>query len=254
MIPPKWAGYQAWLLPIRLVLAIALWLIGWKTNKLLRASATSEESETHGPLGLRDWLGEPICNPLSEAVKRGLLESRAQRSSSTSHRTLMARKRRNPNFKAVRINNAAAAGTLGSLDVVSDTTVAAADAAYYAISIECTYNSRDFTANQGPLLFGYAHSDYADAEIEEWIETISSINRGSLVEAEIAQRKCRLVGSFPTATASESFNDGKPVRTKLGWHVPIGDGLKFWIYNGGEASLTTGGTIRNDGTMFIRYT
>ncbi len=100
------------------------------------------------------------------------------------------------------------------------------------------------TAGMGPIMVGLAHSDYTDAEVEAWIETTGSWDRGNLAEQEISQRKIRRVGTFQAeggavATDILTLNGGRPIKTKLGWNLVTGATVKMWAYNTGPTALAT---------------
>ncbi len=63
-------------------------------------------------------------------------------------------------------------------------------------SIEATYSLDNLVAGQGPIVFGVAHSDYTDAEIEQVLENTGSWNSGDKVQQEIAGRLVRIIGTF----------------------------------------------------------
>ncbi len=97
-------------------------------------------------------------------------------------------------------------------------------------------------ADVGPIMFGVAHSDYSDAEIEEVIENAGSWDEGDLINQERAKRKVRILGIFdtpPASTETSVLNDGKPMKTKLNWILLSGDTLKFWAFNMGQAAVAT---------------
>ncbi len=111
-------------------------------------------------------------------------------------------------------------------------------------SIKATYTLSDKTAgaNIGPIICGVAHSDYTDAEVEEWIEQAGSWDLGDKQTQEVRSRLVRQVGVFddPSGpTVSARLNDGRPVKTKLNWLLAEGDGLRFWCYNTGNAAIAT---------------
>ncbi len=100
-----------------------------------------------------------------------------------------------------------------------------------------------------------AHSDYTAAEVEECLEAQTAINPGNKVGQEQANRLVRSVGTVAgqgLAGASLGFNDGKPVKTKLNWHMAIGDALNVWIRNGSQVVYTTGSALRVQGTIWIK--
>ncbi len=112
-------------------------------------------------------------------------------------------------------------------------------------SIDATYSLANFTpiANAGPLIVGVAHSDYSDAEIEEWIESTGQWNEGDLVASrEIGKRLIRQIGAFATpddAADIVTLNDGKAIKTRLNWILLQGQTLRLWVYNSGSAAVAT---------------
>ncbi len=126
------------------------------------------------------------------------------------------------------------------------------DQEVYAISMDVTALLHGATGNEGPVIFGVAHSDYLAAEIEEWFEAGGSWSKGDKVANEQAQRKCRTIGSFDYLAATERLNDGKPVRVKLGFVIEDGKGLTLWAYNEGTAALTTGSIIEIKGKAYLQ--
>ncbi len=98
------------------------------------------------------------------------------------------------------------------------------------------------TANAGPIMFGVAHSDYTNAEMEEFIENVNSWNEGDLVQQEIAKRKIRIIGTFlapESAAHDEAFERGRKVKTKINWMIETGATLQVWVYNTGTMSVAT---------------
>ncbi len=115
----------------------------------------------------------------------------------------------------------------------------------FCSSIDATYSMANFTpiANAGPVIVGVAHSDYSDAEIEEWIESTGQWNEGDLVASrEISRRLIRQVGTFQSPDAATDvvvLNDGKEIHTKLGWILNQGQTLRLWAFNSGAAAIAT---------------
>ncbi len=111
-------------------------------------------------------------------------------------------------------------------------------------SVNCTYSMANWTpvAEAGPILFGWAHSNYTDAEIEEWVETLGTWNRNQLVENEVSRRLIRQVGILEipdNASDAAVYNEGRTITTKLGWRLNKTFTLRFWAYNTGTASVAT---------------
>ncbi len=119
----------------------------------------------------------------------------------------------------------------------------------YASSMVAIWSLDNFTGGVavGPPMVGVAHSDYTAAEIEEFVENTGSWNEGDLVSQEVAKRKVRIVGTFELEGSSGNevitLNEGKPIKTKLGWTLLQGQTLKLWTYNLGTAAFLT--TIPN---------
>ncbi len=86
-------------------------------------------------------------------------------------------------------------------------------------------------------MIGLAHSDYTDAEIEEYIETTDSWDQGNLVQGkEVRKRLIRRIGIFGS---SGVLNDGKPIHTRLNWLLRTGQTISLWAYNRGASALAT---------------
>ncbi len=115
----------------------------------------------------------------------------------------------------------------------------------FASSIVASWTLSEVTleANVGLLMVGLAHSDYSAAEIEQVIENTGSWDEGDLVQQEIAKRKVRIVGIFgqagQQAVGWDVLNEGRPIKTKLGWILTTGDGLAYWAYNLGTGAFST---------------
>ncbi len=95
--------------------------------------------------------------------------------------------------------------------------------------------------NIGPVLVGLAHSDYSQAEIEAWIEHVSTWDEGDKVAQETANRFIRKVGILIPKPVGEAavLNDGKPVKTKLNWILNQGQTLQSFAYNLGTSAFAT---------------
>lgn len=111
-------------------------------------------------------------------------------------------------------------------------------------SVELTWSLQEYQPadNAGPIIVGIAHSDYTLTEIEEYLESLGSWEVQDLRTQEIAKRKIRRVGVFPTVVATDDFgatvlNDGKPIRTKCNWMLHTGQTIALWYYNAGTDAL-----------------
>ncbi len=135
-----------------------------------------------------------------------------------------------------------ALGTLAAQDVVVSATQDTVNGRTLVSSIDCIYTLSGYTVvdNAGPIMVGVAHPDYADAEIEAWIENATGWDEGDKISQEIAKRLIRKIGTIPmvTSLASSPLRDGMPIKTKLNWILNQGTGLKFWAYNHGSVALS----------------
>ncbi len=137
-------------------------------------------------------------------------------------------------------------GTLASRTLVATAFDETVQDRCYVSSLIASWAMRQLTPalGQGPIMVGVAHSDYVASEIEEFIENTGSWSEGDLVSQEIGKRKIRIIGIFQsegdaTAPTMATLQDGKKIRTRLGWILNQGQTLDLWAYNLGTASLAT---------------
>ena len=155
----------------------------------------------------------------------------------------MARKRRGGNFSRYMKGNIQMTDNFPALaakDLASGITNSVSDTTRVS-SVEAVYGIQGLapTEGAGPWLVGVAHSDYSDTEIEEYIENAGAWEIGNMVQREVTQRRVRIVGQINTPGAvgeTAGLNDGKPIKTKLGWLLQEDQSLRFWIYNMGDAA------------------
>ncbi len=153
------------------------------------------------------------------------------------------------------IDKTVALSTLALGDVISDVVQDSVTETAFAISCELVWSLREVTVGEGPIQVGLAHSDYSDAEIEEYLENTGSWEIGDLVQREIAGRKVRIVGSFDASFADQSLNEGQPIKTTLKWMLATGQTLRVWAWNKSAASpLTTGALVVVSGHVWLRPT
>ena len=153
-------------------------------------------------------------------------------------------KRRMGKYIRGTVDESTSAAALAAKDVVSAVMDETVNERTLISSIVAIWSLRSFTpiANSGPLLVGVAHSDYSEAEIEEFLEATASWNEGDKVAQEVAKRLIRRIGTFgapDSATDSQTLNDGKPIKTKLNWILLQGQTLQVWVYNLGSAAVAT---------------
>ncbi len=106
-------------------------------------------------------------------------------------------------------------------------------------------------SGDGPVVVGYAHSDYSVTEIKEALEAGSSISVGNMVSQEHANRLVRKVGTFVEAEAP--LNNGMPIKTRLNWLIPIGKEVNVFAFNDHAAdALATGSILTFNGNMWVK--
>lgn len=135
--------------------------------------------------------------------------------------------------------------TLAAETAVSEVVADALSEPAYLSSVKASWAMADFTpaAGDGPIEVGVAHSDYTTAEIEEWIENTNSWEEADMIGQEVAKRKIRSVGIFPTpdelATQAVVLANGRLITTKCGWMLMGSQTLRIWAFNHGNSALAT---------------
>ncbi len=136
-------------------------------------------------------------------------------------------------------------GTLASKTLIGELVADTLDEKAWLSSVKASWSLSNWTQStlDGPIMVGVAHSDYSDAQVEEWIEQIFSWNQGDKPGQEIARRHIRRVGVFNRAPGVPAdwitLNDGRPVTTKCGWQLVTGQTVRLWAYNMGGSPLGT---------------
>ncbi len=144
-----------------------------------------------------------------------------------------------------QVDEEIALGTLASKTLVSQIFDETVNERTLVTSLIATHTMSSFTPadNIGPIMVGVAHSDYSDAEIEEFIENTGSWNEGDKVSQEVGKRLIRQIGVFDSkasgGTLDVVLNDGKPIKTKLKWILLQGQSLRQWCYNLGGSPVAT---------------
>lgn len=135
-------------------------------------------------------------------------------------------------------------GTLAGRTLVSQVMDETVNERTWISSLIASWSITEFTPGTdiGPIMVGVAHGDYSAAEIEEFIENTQSWNEGDLIAQEVAKRKIRVIGIFrgpDLATGNMLLNEGKSVRTKLGFVLNQGETLDTWAFNLGTVAIGT---------------
>ncbi len=165
---------------------------------------------------------------------------------------------KNYRLRRVAITPAVAIGALATLDVVKQAGTSAAASTLRFISIDMTWAITDLAATvDDAFQFGVAHSDYTAAEIEECLEATASMDIGNKVEQERANRLVRSIGMISPSggvilDSGITFNDGKPMKTRLNWLMSIGDTLDVWVRNGSTNVYTAGTILTGQGNLWVK--
>ncbi len=169
---------------------------------------------------------------------------------------LMARrsKRRGRAFtlRPVRMSaNSGDLSTLATVTAIRSTLIAApVGSSYRVMSLKATWSIVPFAAGDGPLVVGISHGDYSVAQIKEFIEASGAIDLGDKAAQEKANRLIRIVGTH--TDGQKVLNDGRPIKTRLNWHITQGKALSYFVYNDGAGSLTTGSFHKVNGTAWVK--
>ncbi len=152
------------------------------------------------------------------------------------------------------VNESLSLSTLAATTLIADPFDDVVTERALVSSMVASWSVINWTAGSavGPLRVGIAHSDYTDAEIEEWIETTASWDvADKLASQEISRRLIRTVGILTApanALLQSVLNDGKPIKIKLNWMLNTNQTLTIWAYNmGASAFSTTNPTVQVDG-------
>lgn len=166
---------------------------------------------------------------------------------------LAKKRRRRIRLLKGSVNKGLALSTLAADTAIGGNFADTVEERCLALSTELTWMLA--SPQEGPIVVGLAHSDYTDAEIEEYLENAGSWSEGDLVQQEITKRKIRMVGTFNGGAGYDIIlNDGKPVKTPLKWILTTGDTLKVWAYNRSGGALTTGSQVKVTGHVWLKPT
>ncbi len=162
-------------------------------------------------------------------------------------------------MRRVRYAAGISAGALDLNKATSGTLLPVGDAKYRILSLEYTATWADIAAQiDGGAVFGVAHGDYTDTEIEECLEISASISQGDMISREKANRMVRILGTIQgdpnTAEGDSTFDSGQMNKERLNWEIPIGKTLKQFLYNSSGTIWTTGSLLFMMGTANVVFT
>ncbi len=156
------------------------------------------------------------------------------------------------NFVAIPFSKSLPLGTLADETVIKTSLLNAFGEDIFIMSIDCTFALREFSVNEAPLFFGYAHGDLTVAEILEAINA-EVTDPDDIIANEFARRPVRKVGGFVGDEVEPIYNDGKKVRQRIKFSVGDGHTIDVWVKNQSGAILTTGAILELDGVIFGRW-
>ncbi len=141
-------------------------------------------------------------------------------------------------------------GALAENDVIGEGSLAATQGGFVTTTdVLCQYSG--FTAAEGTgVMLGVASGDLSDAEIEEAIEAQGPFFEGQTPQSERADRMVRFVGNIgpkpnelvPTTVLTSNLFLSFPTRIKF--KEEFANMLRWFIYNHGTITLTTGATVK----------
>ncbi len=159
---------------------------------------------------------------------------------------------RRKGYRYLPVDNILTVGNLTTKDVIANDFDANVDRDTFMVSADLAWGIEGATAGEGPMVVGLAHNDYTAAEIEEAIEASASWDQGDRVANERRRRLVRIAGTFPLTVADEVLNDGRVLKTRLGFRVEIGQTLKVWAYNPTTGTIATGIVVNITGGINSR--
>ncbi len=165
-------------------------------------------------------------------------------------------RRRSSKFYVAKVAGEMSLGALAPGVVTKGNLSDNSDQELFIISADLLWSAKDVVADEGPITFGLAHSDYTAAEIEEWFEIANGFVTGDKISRERANRQIREIGNMffqlPDGQATVRFNDGRVKRTKLGWSIAEGQTIAMWARNNDGTILTTGTELLASGKVYCR--
>ncbi len=170
------------------------------------------------------------------------------------------RSRNSKNFVALPISGTISLATLGNVTaLLTDVFGNSLTEDLYAISGDISAQVIGLTAGEGdPLNFGFAHGDYSVTEVKEALE-VKLLGPGNKIEQERSRRLLRKIGSFMADTVSHvtmklyGRGGAGQTRTKIKFMIQSGKTLNLYVYNNSGAALTTGASIKFQGTIYGRW-
>ncbi len=161
------------------------------------------------------------------------------------------RSRRDRNFVAIPFTQGITLSTLGDNTLLSAAILTFGED-FYCVSADLTFTARGMTSGEGPVHVGLSHGDLTDTEILEAVDA-SVTDPDDIIAKERSRRPVRKVGAFQMLSTDEVLNNGVPIRRKVMMSVGDGHSMDIWALNRAGQTLTTGGFIQCEGTLYGRW-
>ena len=170
----------------------------------------------------------------------------------------MARKpKRKFNLRRVGLSSLASIGALAAADATSVAVMNSTTEPLRFMSVNASFVWSGKAEIDDALTFGFAHSDYSSAEVEECLEAGAAINTGDKIAEEQSNRLVRTIGTIAGVSAAAAgsgaaFNNGNPVKVRLNWLMGIGDTLNIFIRNSSGVVYSAGGALTVNGDLWVK--
>ncbi len=157
-------------------------------------------------------------------------------------------------LRRIRLTPELALAALATDTVLVANLILGSEQEYRFISMKGTWSIHNHTPGEGPIAFGVAHGDYTVTEIKECLESFLSISPGDKIAEERSNRMVRQIATFSGVAASETVNNGNPIKTRLNWAIQDSTAVLMWFYNEDTNDLTTGTVATFSGNMWVKDT
>ncbi len=161
-------------------------------------------------------------------------------------------RRRNSKFFVYPVETTLSLGSLSADAVLLSALTAFGITKVRLISADLTWSRKGATVNEGPVRVGLANNNLAIGEVAEKLDARPT-SQTDIIAMERSRRPVRDAGAFQGENANETLNDGKVIRTKLGFVLDEGAELSIFVRNKSGASLTTGGVVQVQGKLYLAW-
>ncbi len=138
-------------------------------------------------------------------------------------------------FRQANFTDTTGLGTLASVTAAVAALTNGVSDSCRVTSVKAAFVWDDAADSDGPLIVGFAHSDYSVTQIKEYIESTDALDWGDKAAQEQSSRQVRIAGVLH----APEFIKLATRKYKLNWLLAEGDTINQFIFNSG-AALTTG--------------